>query len=140
MDIDGYTWLHVSSPRFIQSCFSHLSHLHLYGTPDRDWATWSGLGSVPRLTHLSFEQDTVPVAIWHSALAQCAVLKVLVVLCDSASAIKIPAPYESVGTDPRFVHLRLADYLADWECGARGGEDYWARADAVVNARRGTAT
>ncbi|KAJ7863704.1 hypothetical protein B0H13DRAFT_2671344 [Mycena leptocephala] len=53
IDIDGYTWHHVSSPRFMQPCFSHLSHLHLYGTPDRDWATWSGLGSVPRLTHLS---------------------------------------------------------------------------------------
>jgi hypothetical protein len=127
-------------PRFTEPCFSYLSHLHLCCAEEEDWATWSGLASLPRLTHLSFEQDTAPLPIWHSALKICPFLEVLVILCDSGSVIEIPAPYESVGADPRFVHLLVVDFLADGECGARGGEDYWVRADAVVNARRRTVT
>ncbi|KAJ7863683.1 hypothetical protein B0H13DRAFT_2070044 [Mycena leptocephala] len=139
VDIKRHTTYHRPPPRFTLPCFSRLSHLHLYGADEGEWATWSGLRSLPCLTHLSFERDAAPVAIWHNALLKCPFLEVLVVLCDAGSAIEITTPYESVGADPRFVHLRLADYLADWECGARGGEDYWARADAVVNARRATA-
>ncbi|KAJ7899799.1 hypothetical protein B0H13DRAFT_2664236 [Mycena leptocephala] len=120
-----------------QPCFSRLSHLHLHGGSDRDWGAWFGLASLPRLTHLSFDRDAAPMAVWSWALIKFPFLEVLVVLCNTGSAIKIPAPYGSVGADPRFVHLPVVDYFADWECGARGGEDYWARADAVVNPGEG---
>jgi hypothetical protein len=38
--------------------------------------------------------------------------------------------------DPRVVELSITDYRADWECGARGGEDYWVRAELVIRGRR----
>jgi hypothetical protein len=39
-------------------------------------------------------------------------------------------------TDSRFVQLKLPDHWAEWERGARGFDDYWVEAEAVVAERR----
>jgi hypothetical protein len=36
---------------------------------------------------------------------------------------------------PRFVMLVVCDLAIDWDVGARGGEDFWVRADEIVKMR-----
>lgn len=39
-------------------------------------------------------------------------------------------------TDSRLVAMAFIDYTEDWEIGARGGDDYWVRAEAFVARKR----
>ncbi|KAJ6573610.1 hypothetical protein B0H10DRAFT_1964017 [Mycena sp. CBHHK59/15] len=98
---------------------------------------WSGLTLIPQLTHLSFHDDHIPNSVCQSALVHLKSLDVLAIVFSSRALLDMFVPdHEVFVTDPRFVLLMVTDPLEDWETGARGGEDYWARADALVKTRR----
>jgi hypothetical protein len=120
-------------PRFTQPLLSHLTHLHLRDFNSRGWHTWwSSRASIPQLTHLAFWGTHLPVIdVWQGALLQCPFLKVVVIFSSRNYPNGTPPP-----VDPRVVELSITDYRADWECGARGGEDYWVRAELVIRGRR----
>ncbi|KAJ7270805.1 hypothetical protein C8J57DRAFT_1226438 [Mycena rebaudengoi] len=67
-------------------------------------------------------------------LSECHRLCVLIVEPDAQSARNF---LDSIDVkDPRLVvDAKKIDYCDDWEAGARGGEDMWARADAFVAAK-----
>ncbi|KAJ7445039.1 hypothetical protein FB451DRAFT_1293179 [Mycena latifolia] len=122
-----------SGPDFTHPLFAQMTHLdirdpYFQGSPD--------FVLIPHLTHLSIRRTTVSTSVCGTILADCKSLKVLVILLNSQSALDATAPYfAEVAADPRFVMIAVADYEADWELGARGGEDYWARAEELVNRR-----
>ncbi|KAJ6581900.1 hypothetical protein B0H19DRAFT_1116910 [Mycena capillaripes] len=120
---------------FTHPVFAHITHLHFNrGDPEqREWPRYSGLASAPRLTHLSFLQHCAAESVFHGALMHCRSLKVLVTLVADA-----PQGPPTISHDPRFVELPVTNYWTDWEYGARGGEDYWVKAEAVVRERRTT--
>jgi hypothetical protein len=60
----------------------------------------------------------------------CPLLEIGVMLCTPLNYHEIPSRLNS-SSDPRFVAMLLVDYEADWAHGARGGADYWARAEAM---------
>ncbi|KAJ7939759.1 hypothetical protein B0H13DRAFT_1850530 [Mycena leptocephala] len=101
---------------FRRSFLSNITHLDLRDSNTDAWEWWSGLASLPRLTHL-----------------HCPSLEVLVVLCSE----KIQTQFRPVELpDLRLVMMWVGEWYADWEQGVRGGENYWARADAVIRTRR----
>ncbi|KAJ6577918.1 hypothetical protein B0H19DRAFT_1121785 [Mycena capillaripes] len=122
---------------FAHGMFSHLTHLDIRDFGDQSWETWSGLARMPHLTHLSFHDDYIPKSVIHSALVECPSLTVLVIVFSTQILLDefLPHPIEFI-TDPRFVVLLVADPLTDWEAGAWGGEDYWFRAERLVEKRR----
>ncbi|KAJ7925126.1 hypothetical protein B0H13DRAFT_1976177 [Mycena leptocephala] len=122
---------------FSHPVFSNVSHL-----ASHDWSgcrtqTWSRIAAMPQLTHLSFRNNYAPNSLCHDILVQCKSLKVLVIVCSSHAhldeEILNRAPLAREG-DPRFVVLLVLDneLASDWQTGARGGEDYWVRAEAFV--------
>ncbi|KAJ7880466.1 hypothetical protein B0H13DRAFT_2345616 [Mycena leptocephala] len=75
-----------------------------------------------------------------SALQRCPLLEVLVWLLRDRYRYT-PFRYDTSQslshiTDSRFVQLKLPDHWAEWERGARGFDDYWVEAEAVVAERR----
>jgi hypothetical protein len=91
---------------------------------------------MPQLTHLAVWGTHLPVIdVWQGALMHCPLLKVVVILSSRNYSGGTPPP-----VDPRVVELSITDYRADWECGARGGEDYWVRAELVIRERRARIT
>ncbi|KAJ7447391.1 hypothetical protein FB451DRAFT_1536016 [Mycena latifolia] len=122
-----------TGPDFTHPLFSKLTHLdirdpYLQGRPD--------FTRIPNLTHLSLRRTTVSTTVSAAALAHCTSLQVLVILFHSQSALDQSASgFAEVATDPRFVMLVVDDYKADWEVGARGGEDYWVRAEEAIKRR-----
>ncbi|KAJ6473926.1 hypothetical protein DFH09DRAFT_1343451 [Mycena vulgaris] len=121
---------------FAHGMFSHLTHLDILDFGAQSWETWSGLAQMPHLTHLSFHDNYIPNSVIHSALVECPSLTVLVIVFSTQTQLDefMPHPREFI-TDPRFVVLLVADPLADWEAGAWGGEDYWLRAQRLVEKR-----
>ncbi|KAJ7445046.1 hypothetical protein FB451DRAFT_1148878 [Mycena latifolia] len=124
---------------FAHPLFLRITHLELGGWPNDDegWAAWAGLAQLPALTHLAFHNNLVLPPVCQSALAQCPSLAALVIVCSDQDAVERYAPdYADVATDPRFVMVVVLDELRDWERGARGGDDYWVAADALIRRRR----
>ncbi|KAJ6550231.1 hypothetical protein B0H19DRAFT_1160665 [Mycena capillaripes] len=120
---------HNTPPTFTQPFFLHVTHFDLY---DLSWGdTWPDLASLAHLTHLSFRHNMIQDSLWQGALTYCPLLEVLVLLSNGRYRTAPPP-----SSDPRVVALRLVDYHADWELGARGGQDYWIRAEALVKERR----
>ncbi|KAJ6587876.1 hypothetical protein B0H19DRAFT_1097325 [Mycena capillaripes] len=126
---------------FSDPLFSNISHL-----ASHDWTgfraeRWSGIAEMSKLTHLSFRNNYAPNSFCHDILVQCKSLKVLVIVCSSRAhldeEINDRASLAAEG-DPRLVVLLLLDddSATDWQTGARGGEDYWRRAEAFVEKRR----
>ncbi|KAJ7148238.1 hypothetical protein C8R46DRAFT_1044784 [Mycena filopes] len=128
--------LFPSRPDFTHPLFTHLTHLDVLDWRDGGWAGWAGLALLPALTHLSFNDD-ISTSACLGALAHCAQLQVLIVVWATRAAAQ-DDPYDRapLAEDPRFVMIVVHEYLKDWEAGAAGGEDYWARADAFVKKRR----
>ncbi|KAJ7785184.1 hypothetical protein DFH07DRAFT_948263 [Mycena maculata] len=131
-------------PDFPHPLFSQLTHLNLNGWSGTSWSSWAGLVLIPHLTHLSLHDRShqtyidSPDSACRGALAHCAKLEVLVIIWWSGLIVKIPAPEYKALTDPQFVMLMVRDGegLRDWVTGARGGADFWARAEAHVEKRR----
>ncbi|KAJ7124126.1 hypothetical protein C8R43DRAFT_958810 [Mycena crocata] len=117
--------------------FSTLTHLDVFDKDyPEDGRKWADLATLPNLTHLCF-QDWVSGAMLRMILSTCARLHVFV---NRWSHRRAPAARSVAArppvTDPRFVMLFVGDYSAEWEIGARGGEDFWVRASRFLAQKR----
>jgi hypothetical protein len=123
--------------KFSLPLFSELTHLDIHDWGLGGWDVWSDLAELPRLTHLSVHDGLFPSPLIMAALLGCSSLEALVNVCSNRSSLhEIISSREELATDPRFMMLVVADAVEDWERGARGGEDYWAVADAFIKDRR----
>ncbi|KAJ7087461.1 hypothetical protein C8R44DRAFT_820131 [Mycena epipterygia] len=114
--------------------FAQITHVELMSLPIPDDITmWcSTLSLLPRLTHLSFnDEDFIPMCL--PFLQNCKLLAVLVSLDG-----KPPAPeYEdALARDPRFVVMCSSWFFKDWQMGVHVGRDYWSRAEDFIAKRR----
>jgi hypothetical protein len=114
--------------------FDQLTHLELIGPPSEQVDISSKLSLLPRLTHLSFnEEDFIPNCL--SLLHNCKLLSALVSL-DGKSLISSFHEYElALSKDPRFV-VMYSNWFKDWQIGVHAGMDYWRRADRFIEKRR----
>ncbi|KAJ7205359.1 hypothetical protein C8J57DRAFT_1616851 [Mycena rebaudengoi] len=84
---------------------------------------------VPDFTHCMFSNIT--------HLDECKLLTALVVLWPHIFLVEFAAELSDYpARDPRFVMMICCDYLANWEAGARGSQDFWSRADAFIAQKR----
>ncbi|KAF8185832.1 hypothetical protein K438DRAFT_1973677 [Mycena galopus ATCC 62051] len=127
---------------FTHSLFAQLTHLELMDGPlggQREWAHWRGIAPIPNLTHLAFLMDH-SVTVFQGALAACPTLRVLVYLyyanpVDPGDDPDLADVFESLARDTRFVCVPAPNFIRDWEIGARGGEDFWVRAETFIAQR-----
>ncbi|KAJ7628218.1 hypothetical protein DFH06DRAFT_1480621 [Mycena polygramma] len=119
---------------------THLSLFYLPRGPMREqWHDWALLAALPALTHLSLSRNLAR-DILHEALAECPRIVV------GIAVIRGNYPYERRSaiefargltvSDPRIVVMLIPHYSKDWEIGARGGADYWVRAEEFVARKR----
>ncbi|KAJ7661977.1 hypothetical protein DFH06DRAFT_363198 [Mycena polygramma] len=128
-----FSWDHPID--FSHRVFSRITHLDLMDRRCDDWDTCSGLAQLPCLTHLS--SPAMSDSTIHGALRHCPLLEVLVIVHSQQLELQqAELNFGTVSDDPRFVRLVVTDRLSDWEMGARGGEDYWIKAKALVDRRR----
>ncbi|KAJ7038401.1 hypothetical protein C8F04DRAFT_1392953 [Mycena alexandri] len=127
----GYFGSLLDKKDFGQSMFTFVTHLALWeiaGEPDRDIPVWlSFLAMFPSLTHLmisSFKTTLVP-----HILASSKMLEVLVK--DSSLSGE-----ELDNVDDRYVTIELRSIVEQWVMGARGGNNFWARAEAFIAKKR----
>ncbi|KAJ7137585.1 hypothetical protein C8R43DRAFT_1238862 [Mycena crocata] len=106
--------------------FARLSLKHLWGLAD-----------LPRLTHLSFNDDDF-IDICSPLLQSCKFLVVLI--CLEMSTVDTEADdravEEGLQQDLRFVIMGCRLFRKDWKMGAHAGVDYWTRAEDFVAKRR----
>ncbi|KAJ7101921.1 hypothetical protein C8R44DRAFT_808888 [Mycena epipterygia] len=123
-----------TGPDFSHSLFTKITHLDL-AESSHTWELWSGLAHMPCLTHLSFFHEFVAVAVCYSALLHCKSLQVLAMLSGNPPST-LGLAYRPLTSDPRFVLVGIRTRELEWETGALGGEDHWARANDLVRKRR----
>ncbi|KAJ6504505.1 hypothetical protein DFH09DRAFT_1201308 [Mycena vulgaris] len=121
---------------FSHTMFSNITHLEICDRV-RGWETsWPGLALIPRLTHLSVDNDTIPNPIYQDVLECCKDLQVLVLVYETRMSLVARALARAeLATDPRFVMLVWSSRRR-WAEGVRTGDDCWARAEALVSQRR----
>ncbi|KAJ7714012.1 hypothetical protein B0H16DRAFT_532709 [Mycena metata] len=125
-----------------QPMFLSISHLDIYrDSPvptkwDDDWCLLAS-PSLPALTHLCLS-DTISVFLLDEVLAGCPRLRVVITAFwrerDWHRALAFANGLTT--EDPRAVVMVSGDYTEDWERGARGGEDFWIRAEMFVARKR----
>ncbi|KAJ6458046.1 hypothetical protein C8R47DRAFT_167150 [Mycena vitilis] len=121
-------------------CVTHLD-LYLQGGADDPalplWHEWSHLASLPALSHLSLSRrlhnNVLP-----QAVAACPRLSVAVAAFWESHEGGDAAEFARLCTirDPRFVVMVVPNYEADWKTGARGGADFWVRAEEFIALKR----
>ncbi|KAJ7321864.1 hypothetical protein DFH08DRAFT_888794 [Mycena albidolilacea] len=113
----------VTGVDFTHPLFSRLTHLELMDTlTNAVWEEWKGLTLIPNLTHLAFLIEK-SLAIFQGVLAACPALQVLVSFHWGFKGI----PYEGIGLEPLSQDTRFI--------GARGGDDFWVRAEKFIAQR-----
>ncbi|KAJ7628261.1 hypothetical protein DFH06DRAFT_1226635, partial [Mycena polygramma] len=122
--------------------FRAVTHLSLCQTSwvapwQRQWHGWGSLASLPALTHLSLSGD-LSRDILPNVLAKCPRLIVAITVFwgDYEREKAIGFARDLIVRDPRIVVTVVPDYTEDWEIGARGGADYWVRAEEFVARKR----
>ncbi|KAJ7463578.1 hypothetical protein FB451DRAFT_1264943 [Mycena latifolia] len=123
---------------FSHPLFSQITHLDvsMFHMP---WGTWAtGLALLPQLTHLSFHHPHPPHSACQHILQGCERLQVFVLLyrVQYYVALNLMAR-EQLATDPRFIMLSVESASDDWVVGARTGEDFWVRAEALLKEKTG---
>ncbi|KAJ7119340.1 hypothetical protein C8R43DRAFT_960086 [Mycena crocata] len=111
--------------------FVHLSHMELMGSAGfvsaANLGIWSNISNLPRLTHLSFNDDAF-IDIAPALLQSCKCLTLLIHLEQFG-----PCPdhwySKEVTSDARY-------FVKDWQVGVQTGLDYWARAEDFVKHRQ----
>ncbi|KAJ7214659.1 hypothetical protein C8J57DRAFT_1538483 [Mycena rebaudengoi] len=133
-------WLCPGGWDFGHPLFAHITHLDLPGNPNHQWAKWSPLALIPRLTHLSFSEDFLNNrSIFSAILQHCKSLQVLAMVFPYLAMLKyvvLALELQPSSFDPRVVFLAVADRQADWETEGRGGDDYWFAAERLVEKHR----
>ncbi|KAJ7131407.1 hypothetical protein C8R44DRAFT_871899 [Mycena epipterygia] len=129
---DIFSTMESPDPSHSMPMFTSVTHLDLFNIPSDSQSIWlwSEFGLLPALTHLSlFKFRTT--AVGTALLSKCNKLEAL---------LRMENTYDDPLSidDIRFVCMILpdADYEEDWILGAKGGMDFWARADAFVAKRR----
>lgn len=118
--------------------FSHLTHLEMLDTHSTIRQTWMSSASwkyLPNLSHLAvggspcFDQESFILS--EKLFWGCIALKVLVF----HAVREIASPLDP--SDPRLVCLNTSidDLILDWENGARGGFDFWQKAEMIISER-----
>ncbi|KAJ7321870.1 hypothetical protein DFH08DRAFT_1030489 [Mycena albidolilacea] len=95
------------------------------------WEEWKGLALIPNLTHLAFLMQK-SFAIFQGALDTCPALQVLVYLY---SRVYEAIDLQKLAQDTRFVCMRVSPFALDWQIGAWGRDDFWARAERFIAQR-----
>ncbi|KAK7045263.1 hypothetical protein R3P38DRAFT_3177483 [Favolaschia claudopus] len=127
-------WARATLPRPV---FLTVTHFELYYEPDhsdpQSWEDWSTLASLPALTHLCLTRCLAD-GTFRPVVKYCQALKVLI-----AGFWDMYLKYEAtkfaenlVVKDPRVVVMVFPTFKQNWVLGARGGSDFWARADAFL--------
>ncbi|KAJ6493186.1 hypothetical protein C8R45DRAFT_1136197 [Mycena sanguinolenta] len=117
---------------FTHPLFSRITHLEL--TDDLEiarWEDWRGLTTIPNLTHLAFLMQK-SLLIFQNILTACPGLQVLIFLYFYSNP---GSGLWSLAHDARFVCIRGPSFYTDWETGARGGDDFWVRAEKFIAQR-----
>ncbi|KAJ6458042.1 hypothetical protein C8R47DRAFT_1203298 [Mycena vitilis] len=119
--------------------FLSVTHLSLFyqprGSMQEQWCDWASLAALPALTHLSLSKNLAR-DILREALAECHNIVVVIAIIwghyphGRASAIEFAQGLTV--SDLRIAVVLIPHYSKDWEIGARGGPDYWVRAEAFV--------
>ncbi|KAJ7114500.1 hypothetical protein C8R44DRAFT_881336 [Mycena epipterygia] len=93
--------------------------------------------------HLSFSEDLSlsesSRSIFPTILEHCKSLQVLAMVFSSPAMLKflvLSTELQPSSFDPRVILLAVMDRQADWEMGARGGDDYWIAAERLVDKQR----
>ncbi|KAJ7149304.1 hypothetical protein C8R43DRAFT_1007639 [Mycena crocata] len=121
---------------FSHPLFAKITHPELGSRHDDDSMDWSTLAHMVALTHLSFHNNWVSSYACQLALNRYPVLRVLAIVClNEATLVRIAPEFAAVAVDIRFAMVVVRNDLEDWERGARGGEDYWTAAEALVSKR-----
>ncbi|KAJ7141775.1 hypothetical protein C8R43DRAFT_1017185 [Mycena crocata] len=116
----------------LPTLYPRLTHLHLQGSPLL-WNVAENVAQLPCLTHLSFPQQNLLRVVCNEVLVRCKRLKVLANIWDSSDVLNRYRPYYQIcSSDTCFVMLIVPDLERAWDISARGGEDYWLRAEALV--------
>ncbi|KAJ7060026.1 hypothetical protein C8F01DRAFT_1294376 [Mycena amicta] len=133
-------------PQGLLAPLSRVTHLDII-TPTSDPSVSPKLLDVlrspafPALTHVAFTDFPEFIDDVLSIPERKATLR-LVVIClevtDDVHEDEDDARWEEKIKDPRFCVVRYEDFLKDWEIGAWGGRDFWARAEERVAERRAT--
>ncbi|KAJ6481934.1 hypothetical protein C8R45DRAFT_1003500 [Mycena sanguinolenta] len=117
---------------FTHSLFSRITHLELRdGLEGAGWEELKGLTTIPNLTHLAFLMEK-SLSIFQNILAGCPGLQVLIYLYFHSN------PGRGLGSlahDTRFVCIPAPSFYTDWQIGARGGDDFWVRAENFIAQR-----
>ncbi|KAJ7617910.1 hypothetical protein FB45DRAFT_932950 [Roridomyces roridus] len=120
---------------FSHSLFSHVTHLEIFERHMTvDLPSWSGLASIPHLTHLAFDEANF-LSIAADLLRMCAFLHVMIYTRPSETS-PVPVVSEDLRQDSRFVVMLCDEYIKDWQMGALTGVDFWSRAEDFVGKRR----
>ncbi|KAJ7154225.1 hypothetical protein C8R46DRAFT_1227831 [Mycena filopes] len=122
--------------------FLSITHLSFFQNHDADpepskWEDWSQLAALPALTHLSLSEDIS--AIFPSALDECRglVLAVTLFWTRPLRTRAVTFAQRLAVADARFLVMVTANAVeTEWEIGAWGGDDYWARAERFIARRR----
>ncbi|KAJ6450432.1 hypothetical protein C8R47DRAFT_1171068 [Mycena vitilis] len=128
-------------PTFELRVFLSITHLDLIledapKTRRSGWQDWSALVALPALTHLCLSY--FPRAVLLRVAGECSSLSVLVATFWG-SAIRrsaIALTQALVTSDLRIVKMMVPNPRVDWATGARGGDDFWLRAEAFIAKKR----
>ncbi|KAJ6520965.1 ankyrin repeat-containing domain protein [Mycena vulgaris] len=122
------SWYHTK--RLVEPLYSFVTHLIIHERRGSGWHSWSRLAELPALTHLCLAQ-TLSADLLRQALVECPTLHVVVRLWFQRKEAEDFVTYPK--NDSRLVVMWLAkNYRADWETGAYGGDDFWARAEQFL--------
>ncbi|KAJ7185027.1 hypothetical protein C8R46DRAFT_470254 [Mycena filopes] len=145
--------LHFTLPRSLagwasatltRPAFLSLTHLELYQDDEDDdledvtWSQFSPIASLPSLTHLCLS-EFISSPILSDLVAECPQLVVIVtVWWEGAFSVDAARSFAASRTltDPRVVLMVVGSYIEDWKLGARGGADFWVRAETFVAMKR----
>ncbi|KAJ7203071.1 hypothetical protein GGX14DRAFT_570331 [Mycena pura] len=128
---------------FVHTMIAHITHLELLddlraSDPMREIPFGTRLSVLPHLTHLALSLGHPRIWVCVQVLAECKCLRVLVVLCEQKWQEEARhAGLEVLASDVRGVMMpfSLRNSVKDWQPGILTGNDYWARAEALIAMR-----
>ncbi|KAJ7660174.1 hypothetical protein DFH06DRAFT_391574 [Mycena polygramma] len=122
--------------------FLSVTHLAMFKEPrfagqQEQWLNWAPLASLPALTYLSLS-EYLSLHLLSQTLSQCPrlVLAITTFCGEYERNHAISFARGITISDPRVVVMLVADYIKDWERGAWGAPDYWARAQTFAAQKR----
>ncbi|KAJ7633912.1 hypothetical protein DFH06DRAFT_1222057 [Mycena polygramma] len=122
--------------------FRSVTHLDLCFLDENDavlpiWREWSHLASLPALSHLCLS-ELLHTEVLLRALTECTRLSlVIAAFWELYATGNVEALAGSLSIrDPRCVVMIVTDFEEDWNTGARGGADFWVRAEEFIARKR----